>query len=71
MDIIESFSWIPCELNRIDDLKVTTSYLNDFSRTNGHEVGIYGVQPSLFEAAHTELMDIGYFNKKSNLSMVE
>lgn len=45
--------------------------MNDYSRTNGHKVGIYGVQPSLFEASHTELMDIGYFNRTSNLSMVE
>ena len=43
MDIIESFSWIPCELDRIKQLKIKDSHLSDYSRNSDFKVGIYGV----------------------------
>jgi hypothetical protein len=41
--LIESFSWIPCELDRIPELRSKVSKISDYSRTASQKIGIYGV----------------------------
>ena len=52
-------------------MKVRQTRLSDYSRNMNQIVGVYGVQPSLFQSAHSELMEMDKWNRTSGLNIVE
>lgn len=70
-DLIDHFTWIPRELGRLEDLRIKNTFMSDYSRQSSHDVGIYGVQPSLLKATQEEMKIFEYENKTSKLSSVE
>ena len=53
--LIDSFTWIPFDLSKIDHLRIRKMEVSNFvDRT--FETNVYGVQPTIFETSNNEFL---------------
>ena len=54
--LIDSFTWIPFDLSKIDHLRIRKMEVSNFvDRT--FETNVYGVQPTIFETSNKEFIN--------------
>lgn len=56
MHIIDNFSWITFDVEKIGDMKIYNELISDYSRMSNNPIGLYGVTPSVFDASLIEYL---------------
>jgi hypothetical protein len=66
--LIEAFGFITPKLSSLPDAEITNSKFSDSARIFTQDIDVYGVQPSVFDAALEDFIDPAWVSR-SKLSL--
>ena len=69
-DIVKEFSWVTPDVKSLNAAKILRDTVSDKARINSVTVGVYGVQPNVFETTIKEFLKL-HWQSKSALSVGE
>ena len=56
--VLEDFSFITFEIIREDQASIQKALATDLARSKNYQMGVFGIQPRLFETTATSLIDV-------------
>lgn len=57
-DILESFTWIPFDMKRLDEAEIIMVLASDFIQDKQFKMGTYAVQPSFIDLVDKRFLDV-------------
>lgn len=64
-DIIKEFTWVTPDIKNLNAAKIMRDTVSDKARINSITVGIYGVQPNVFETTVKDFLKLNWQSKSA------
>jgi hypothetical protein len=64
-DILKDFSWVTPNIKSVSAANIMRDTVSDKARINSISVGIYGVQPNIFETTVKDFLKLNWQSKSA------